>query len=77
MKVFQTMEETGCEQVVFCYDKATGLKAIIAIHDTTFGTAIGGCRMRNYPGEEEAFTDAVRPGCLSGHPGLPGGGFWQ
>lgn len=60
MKVFQTMEETGCEQVVFCYDKATGLKAIIAIHDTTFGTAIGGCRMRNYPGEEEAFTDAVR-----------------
>ncbi len=50
----------GHEQVIFCYDKATGLKAIIAIHDTTLGPALGGCRMWAYGTEEEALEDAFR-----------------
>lgn len=48
------------EQVVFCYDKATGLKAIIAIHDTTLGPALGGTRMWNYASESEAINDVLR-----------------
>lgn len=48
------------EQVVFCYDKATGLKAIIAIHDTTLGPALGGTRMWNYSSENEAINDVLR-----------------
>ena len=60
MSVFERMQKDGHEQVVFCYDKATGLKAIIAIHDTTLGPALGGCRMWAYPTEEEAMADALR-----------------
>ncbi len=48
------------EQVVFCQDKATGLKAIIAIHDTTLGPAVGGTRMWAYASEADALTDALR-----------------
>jgi leucine dehydrogenase len=48
------------EQVVFCQDKATGLKAIIAIHDTTLGPAVGGTRMWSYASEGDALTDALR-----------------
>lgn len=48
------------EQVVFCYDKSTGLKAIIAIHDTTLGPALGGTRMWNYQSEAEALNDVLR-----------------
>ncbi len=48
------------EQVVFCYDKNTGLKAIIAIHDTTLGPALGGTRMWNYQSEAEALNDVLR-----------------
>jgi len=54
------METMGHEQVVFCTDKATGLKAIIAIHDTTLGPALGGTRMWNYSSEEEALQDVLR-----------------
>jgi len=50
----------GHEQVVFCYDKVTGLKAIIAIHDTTLGPALGGTRMWNYATESEAINDVLR-----------------
>ncbi|MFZ5824302.1 MAG: Leu/Phe/Val dehydrogenase [Bacillota bacterium] len=60
MGVFERMMKDGHEQIVFCYDKATGLKAIIAIHDTTLGPALGGCRMWAYPAEEEALDDALR-----------------
>ena len=60
MGVFERMQKDGHEQVIFCYDKATGLKAIIAIHDTTLGPALGGCRMWAYPTEEEAVEDALR-----------------
>lgn len=48
------------EQVVFCNDPETGLKAIIAIHDTTLGPALGGTRMRPYDTFEEALEDALR-----------------
>ncbi|KLU61810.1 leucine dehydrogenase [Peptococcaceae bacterium CEB3] len=58
--IFDQMAEYGHEQVIFNYDKATGLKAIIAIHDTTLGPALGGCRMWNYETEQDALTDALR-----------------
>src|ERR1043166_9212299 len=48
------------EQVVFCNDNATGLKAIIAIHNTVLGPALGGTRMWNYADEQEALTDVLR-----------------
>ncbi|MGC4377836.1 Glu/Leu/Phe/Val dehydrogenase [Fictibacillus sp. Mic-4] len=48
------------ESVLFCNDPSTGLKAIIAIHDTTLGPALGGCRMRPYPSTDEAIEDALR-----------------
>ncbi|MET1013604.1 MAG: Glu/Leu/Phe/Val dehydrogenase [Paenisporosarcina sp.] len=48
------------EQVVFCNDPTTGLRAIIAIHNTTNGPALGGCRMYPYKSVEEAMEDALR-----------------
>ncbi|MDQ0317238.1 Glu/Leu/Phe/Val family dehydrogenase [Amorphus orientalis] len=48
------------EQVVFCSDAETGLRAIIAIHDTRLGPALGGCRMWAYGSSGEAVTDALR-----------------
>ena len=47
------------EQVVFCNDPATGLRAIIAIHNTTLGPALGGCRMQPYESVDEALEDAL------------------
>ncbi len=58
--VFEEMAKYGHEQVIFNYDKATGLKSIIAIHDTTLGPALGGCRMWDYASEQAALTDALR-----------------
>ncbi len=58
--IFAQMAEYGHEQVIFNYDKATGLKCIIAIHDTTLGPALGGCRMWAYESEQDALTDALR-----------------
>lgn len=58
--IFEEMEKYGHEQVVFNYDKATGLKSIIAIHDTTLGPALGGCRMWNYDTEQDAVQDVLR-----------------
>ena len=60
MEVLASMETHGYEQVVFNYDKVSGLKAIIAIHDTTLGPALGGVRMWPYKSEEEALVDALR-----------------
>jgi leucine dehydrogenase len=57
---FAKMEELGHEQVIFCQNQEIGLKAIIAIHDTTLGPALGGTRMWPYKTEEEAITDALR-----------------
>jgi leucine dehydrogenase len=60
MKLFETMQTLGHEQVVCCYDKSTGYRGVIAIHDTTLGPALGGCRFWNYASDEEAITDALR-----------------
>ena len=54
------MEKYDYEQLLFCQDKASGLKAIIAIHDTTLGPALGGARMWTYASEEQAIEDALR-----------------
>jgi len=48
------------EQIVFCNDNATGLKAIIAIHNTVLGPSLGGTRMWNYNNEMEALNDVLR-----------------
>ncbi len=48
------------EQVLYCQDRATGLKAIIAVHNTVLGPALGGTRMWSYAKEEDALTDVLR-----------------
>jgi leucine dehydrogenase len=58
--LFGTLTQLGHEQVVFCNDPATGLKAIVAIHNTVLGPALGGTRMWNYTSEQEALTDVLR-----------------
>lgn len=60
MEIFTYMEKYDYEQLVFCHDKNSGLKAIIAIHDTTLGPALGGARMWPYESEEKAIEDALR-----------------
>lgn len=60
MKIFEYLEKYDYEQLIFCQDKQSGLKAIIAIHDTTLGPALGGTRMWTYNSEEEAIEDALR-----------------
>lgn len=60
MGIFRHLEKHDYEQLVFCQDKASGLKAIIAIHDTTLGPALGGTRMWPYASEEEAIVDVLR-----------------
>ncbi|MBI4211297.1 MAG: Glu/Leu/Phe/Val dehydrogenase, partial [Deltaproteobacteria bacterium] len=54
------MVSYGHEQVVFCNDKESGLRAIIAIHSTLLGPALGGLRMWPYPSEEAALYDVLR-----------------
>jgi leucine dehydrogenase len=58
--VFGQVSFDGHEQVVFCNDKDTGLKAIIGIHNTVLGPALGGTRMWNYANEWEALNDVLR-----------------
>lgn len=60
MELFKSMEKYDYEQVVVCQDKETGLKAIIVIHNTELGPALGGTRMWPYESEEAAFEDALR-----------------
>ncbi len=60
MKVMEQICHMGHEQVVFCHDASAGLKAIIAIHSTALGPALGGLRMWNYRCEEDALLDALR-----------------
>jgi leucine dehydrogenase len=62
MAIFDKLEQHDYEQLIFCQDKTSGLKAIICIHDTTLGPALGGTRMWNYATEEEAIEDAIRLG---------------
>ena len=61
MATFELISKHGDhEQVVYCHDKTVGLKAIIAIHNTALGPALGGTRMWNYKTEDEALTDVLR-----------------
>jgi leucine dehydrogenase len=57
---FETLEGYGHEQVVLCQNKEAGLKAIIAIHNTTLGPALGGTRMWKYKSDEDALKDVLR-----------------
>tara|TARA_B100000886_G_scaffold240558_1_gene168703 strand:+ start:291 stop:1391 length:1101 start_codon:yes stop_codon:yes gene_type:complete len=59
-QVIEMMTNMNHEQLVFCNDKETGLNAIIAIHDTTLGPALGGTRMWNYESSNEAIIDVLR-----------------
>ena len=58
--IFETISTSGHEEVVFCHNKDAGLKAIIAIHNTVLGPALGGTRMWNYANEAEALNDVLR-----------------
>ncbi|AXQ98383.1 Leu/Phe/Val dehydrogenase [Pseudoalteromonas piscicida] len=60
MAVFNQVEFDNHEQVVFCSDEASGLKAIIAVHNTKLGPAVGGCRLWNYASDEDAVYDVLR-----------------
>ncbi len=58
--MLKQMENAGLTDLHFGLDSASGLRAIIAIHSTARGAAIGGCRFLHYPREQDAVTDAMR-----------------
>jgi leucine dehydrogenase len=58
--IFESISKTEHEEVVFCHNKDAGLKAIIAIHNTVLGPALGGTRMWNYASEQDALNDVLR-----------------
>jgi leucine dehydrogenase len=58
--VFDLVQQMGHEHVVFCHDPHSGLNAIIAIHNTTLGPALGGTRLWNYNSHQDAVVDALR-----------------
>lgn len=60
MKIFELMKKYGHEQLIYFYDKETGLKGITAIHNTNLGPALGGTRLYNYETEEDALFDVLR-----------------
>lgn len=60
MAVFSDPSFDTHEQVVFGADRSSGLRAIIAVHDTRLGAAVGGCRMYPYASEAEAIDDVLR-----------------
>lgn len=60
MDIFELMKKGGYEQIIFNYDKETGMRSIIAIHDSTLGQTFGGVRMVNYASMEDALRDAMR-----------------
>lgn len=60
MKLFESVKEMGHEQVLFCHDKDLDFKAIIALHDTSLGPAMGATRLLPYASEEDALRDVLR-----------------
>ncbi len=58
--VFEQVAQNNHEQVVYCYDEASGLKALVAIHNTVLGPAAGGVRMWMYENESQALHDVLR-----------------
>ena len=57
--VFEKIKQDNHEQLVFCNDESIGLKAIIGIHNTSLGPAIGGTRMWNYASDSAALEDVI------------------
>lgn len=60
--LFEIMQADEFEQVVYGYDKHSGLKALISIHNTALGPAFGGTRMMPYDKEEDALADVLKLG---------------
>lgn len=60
MTVFEAIDFSDHEQVVYASDAASGLRAIIAVHDTRLGPGMGGCRAYEYPDENSALRDVLR-----------------
>jgi leucine dehydrogenase len=60
MNIFDRIAKRGHEQLVLCHEPETGLRAIVAIHDTTLGPALGGTRMWTYASDVDAIEDALR-----------------
>ena len=58
--LFETLATSGHEQLVFCNNPEAGLKAIVAVHSTVLGPALGGVRMRHYADEGDALNDVLR-----------------
>src|SRR5205807_1165729 len=58
--MFSDPDYDGHEALLFTKDAASGLRALIAIHDTTLGPAFGGCRMYPYASEQHAMSDVLR-----------------
>jgi hypothetical protein len=61
VSLFEAAEFDGHEEVAFLADQPTRLRAILAVHDTTLGPALGGCRMLPYASSTQALQDALRP----------------
>ncbi|MDQ1436988.1 MAG: leucine dehydrogenase [Acidimicrobiaceae bacterium] len=59
MRIFERIGDEY-EQVVFCHDRSSGLRAVIAVHSTTLGPALGGTRFFPYGSEDEAVEDVLR-----------------
>jgi len=60
MSVFQDPAYAGHESVTFVHDSSSGLRAVIAVHSTVLGPAVGGCRMYPYESDSMALTDVLR-----------------
>src|SRR5579872_5168776 len=59
-RLFDMMEPMEHEQLMYFYDKETGLKGIIGVHNTVLGPSLGGCRIWPYANESDALWDVLR-----------------
>ena len=59
ISLLKNISDMGHEEIIFCSDSKTKLKAIIAVHSTELGPGLGGCRMWNYKSEDDALDDVV------------------
>ncbi len=60
MGIFQKIIQDEYEQLLFCADPSSGLSALVAIHDTSLGPALGGCRIWPHKTEKDALEDVLR-----------------
>jgi len=60
MEKFEYMQKHGYEQLIYMYDRNSGLKGLICIHNTTLGPALGGTRVWEYENEDDAVLDVLR-----------------